>query len=141
MTDFDALADLAYNRSTLKPSEREDLMNLWSAFFKLEHWLFIVDASKSSLEPSPFIGYIEDRPWFFVFTDSERALEFAKKFGLTDKNGECLYLNLSPKSVLETLTTVQNVDGIRVNEGPHGWFSPLANVSQIHDLLMEEGHL
>lgn len=141
MIDFNTLTDLAYNRSTLKPSEREDLMNLWSAFFKLDEWLFIVDASQPSLEPSPFIGTIENRPWLFVFTDSERALEFAKKFNLTDKNGECLYMSLSPNSILKNLPFKQTVDGIRINEGPHGWFSPLENLEQIQALLKEEGRL
>lgn len=140
MIDFDTLADLAYNRSTLKPSEREDLINLWTEFFKLDEWLFIVDASQSSLEPVPFVGFIEDRPWFFVFTDSQRALEFAKKFSLTDKNNECLYLSLSPESALKILASSQNADGIRINEGPHGWFSPLQNVEQIHSLLQSLDH-
>lgn len=142
MTDFDTLADLAYNRSTLKPSERSDLINLWAAFFKLEEWLFIVDASSQSLDPTPFVGYIDEKPWFFVFTDSERALQFAKKYTLTDKNGECLYLALSPEKALQMLTSAKDtIEGLRINEGPHGWFSPVENVGQILSLLQEEGRL
>lgn len=142
MTDFDALADLAYNRSTLKPSGREDLINLWAAFFKLDEWLFIVDASEPGLDPNPFVGYVDEKPWFFAFTDSERAHEFAKKYALVDKKGECLYLSLKPSSALHSLDAAKDkIEGLRINEGPHGWFSPVENAIQIHALLLKEGAL
>ncbi len=143
MIDFNKLADFAYNRSTLKSSERSDLMNLWSAFFKLEKWLFIVDASGAGLDTNPFVGYIDEKPWFFAFTDSERALGFAKKYKLTDKSGECLYVALNPENALQMLTSAQvTIEGLRINEGPHGWFSPpVGNVGQIYSLLQEEKRL
>ncbi len=146
MTDFDALADLAYNRNTLKPAEREDLTRLWKAFFDLEEWLFIMDGSTALASPSPFVGHVDEKPWFFVFTDSTRALEFAKKYELTEKSGECLYLSMKPESALVTLTSAEGqVEGIRVNEGPHGWFAPLANVhaikAHLESLSLEENGL
>lgn len=142
MIDFDALADQAYNRNTLKPGEREDLMNLWTELFKLEDWIFVVDASHPSLNPAPFVGFIEERPWLFIFTDSQRAYDFAKKNELLDSRGECLFISTKTDAARKMLASTQsNVDGIRINEGPHGWFSPLPNIEQIHDLLVKEGCL
>jgi len=142
MIDFDALADQAYNRNTLKPGDREDLMNLWTEFFKLEEWIFVGDASQITETPAPFVGYIDEKPWLFVFTDSTRAYEFAKKYNLLDGRGECLFISTKTDAARQMLATTQSgVEGIRVNEGPHGWFSPLANVEQIHALLEKEGHL
>lgn len=138
MTDFDALADLAYNRNTLKPAERADLSRLWRAFFEHPEWLFITDASGAGLPSSPFVGYVDEQPWFFVFTDSARAHEFAKKYELTDQQGECLYLSLTPEAARHMLASADGkVTGIRVNEGEHGWFSPLANVEAIYSYLQE----
>lgn len=142
MNDFDALADQAYNRNTLKPGDREDLMNLWEAFFKLEEWIFVVDASLPSESPAPFVGFIEEKPWLFIFTDSQRAYEFAKKNALLDSRGECLFISTKTDAARQMLaTTKSGVEGIRVNEGPHGWFSPLVNIEQIHALLKKEGRL
>ncbi len=142
MTDFDALADLAYNRNTLKPADRADLSNLWAAFFKLEQWIFIVDASSAAEQPSPFIGYQDEQPWFFVFTDSDKAYDFAKKNSLLDKNGESLYLSMTPNGARKMLSSAQgHTVGIRVNEGEHGWFAPLENIEAIYKFLIEEGNL
>ncbi len=142
MTDFDALATLAFDRSTLQPTEREHQVNLWSAFFKLDQWLFIVDASTAAEQPMPFIGYLEEKPWFFVFTDSQKAYDFAKKTGLLDKNGESLYMSMTPDGARKMLSSAESeVVGIRVNEGEFGWFSPLANVEAIHKFLTEQGAL
>lgn len=142
MTDFDSLSDLAYNRNTLKPGEREDLINLWAALFGLEEWLFVVDASLPSETPAPFVGFIEEKPWLFVFTDSQRAYEFAKKNDLLDSRGECLFIATKTDAARKMLASTESgVEGIRVNEGPHGWFSPLANVEQIYALLQKEARL
>ena len=138
MPDFDALSDLAYNRNTLKPAEREDLNKLWMEFFKLDQWIFIIDASAFSENPSPFVGYIDEKPWFFVFTDSQKAYDFAKKTELLDKNGESLYLAMTPVNALPFLASAEGqVEGIRVNESEHGWFAPLVNVDAIYRHLKE----
>lgn len=138
MTDFDALADLAFDRETLKPTARENQVNLWKAFFELPEWLFIVDARQTPLAASPFVGYLEDQAWFFLFTDSEKAQDFAEKNDLTDADGKCIYLSIKPESALKTLHSAEGqVEGIRVNEGPKGWFAPIANVHAIHKLLQE----
>ncbi len=136
MTDFDFLADQAYRRNDLNPPEREDLMKLWTEFFKLEEWIFVVDASLITEEPAPFVGFIAEKPWLFIFTDSTRAYEFAKENALLDGRGECLFISTKVDAARQMLaTTKSKVEGIRVNEGPHGWFSPLPNIEQIHALL------
>lgn len=136
MINFDHLSDLAYNRETLKAAEREDLENLWTAFFKMENWIFIVDASKNPMDTKPFIGFIEERPWLFAFTDSEKAHEFGAKFGLLDKNKNCIYLSLTPDASRKMISDVSDqVDGLRINEGPHGWFSPTENIQSIYKHL------
>lgn len=142
MTDFDKLSDIAYNRETLKPADREDLSNLWEAFFKLENWIFMVDASQTTESPKPFIGFIDERPWLFVFTDSQKAYDFAKQYELLDKKGECLFLSLNPESARKMLKSGEGqVDGIRINEGVHGWFAPNSNIDLIYDHLKESGKL
>jgi hypothetical protein len=136
MTNFDHLSNIAYNRETLKAAEREDLENLWTAFFKLENWIFIVDASKNPANTNPFIGFIEERPWLFAFTDSKKAHEFGKKFGLLDKNNDCLFLSLTPDAARKMIAGgSEQIDGVRINEGAHGWFSPTENIESIYEHL------
>lgn len=141
-THFDELVDAVYHREDGVEPQREDQNRLWTAFFELEKWLFITNASETSNGFTPFVGYIEEEPWFFVFTDSQRAFEFAKKFELTDKNGECLYMSLTRDAAFQLISSAEGkVQGIRVNEGPHGWFAPLENVGRIYNHLIGEGLL
>jgi len=138
MIDFDALADL----NNTKSPNPEDIRNLWTAFFKLEEWIFVVDASVVSENPPPFVGFIDEKPWLFIFTDTQRAYDFAKEHQLLDKKGECLFIATQTSTALKMLINTQSaIEGIRVNEGPHGWFCPLDNIVRIHTLLHDEGLL
>lgn len=133
MINFDTLSDAAYRG---EEASRENQTELWKAFFALENWLFITDATQLSSEQAPFIGYVDERPWFFIFTDSVGALEFAKKYELADQNGDCLYISMKPTDALKFLESAQGkVTGIRVNEGEHGWFAPTENVFAIYRYL------
>ena len=134
MIDFDSLASLANNPKAL--------MNLWASFFKLDNWIFVVDASLVSDTPAPFVGFMDKKPWLFTFTDTQRAYDFAKKNKLLDSRGECLFISVNTNAARKMLlSTKSKVEGIRVNEGPYGWFSPLANIEKIHSLLQKEGIL
>ncbi len=138
------------------PISIEDLDALWAAFFKLEEWVFLVQPVPGR-DPFPFIGRYEERLWFFLFTDHERLRRFADAGGLLDPELNAHFITMSPEQSLEWLGRLhavqqsqaeqpeanapQNastaVTGIRVNEGPHGWYAPLESLSAIYGHLKE----
>ena len=138
------------------PISIEDLDALWAAFFKLEEWVFLVQPVPGR-DPFPFIGRYEEQLWFFLFTDHERLRRFADAGGLLDPELNAHFITMSPEQSLEWLGRLhaaqqsraeqpeanagQNantvVTGIRVNEGPHGWYAPLESLPAIYGHLKE----
>lgn len=123
--DFDTLVDNS------RDGNLESLTKLYKAFLGLEKWCFI--RSGETMEDSrPFIGIIDDKPWVFIFTDSSKAQQ-AKP----NEDGSVVLIKMSVEGALEYIYKVgeQGAFGIRVNEGTHGWFCPIADLPNIIDYV------
>lgn len=157
--DADELPDATDQNETsteAPPISIEDLDNLWAAFLNLEEWIFLVKHVPGS-EPFPFIGKLEDALWLFLFTDHERLRRFADARGMLDLELNAHFITMSPLQSLEWLARLHGsaqeatdvdvsvtdqvepsaVYGIRINEGPHGWYAPLESLSAIYGHLKE----
>jgi hypothetical protein len=166
--DFDALVARAFADSPPQspaaeapPISIDDLDKLWAAFLRLEEWIFLVQ-SVPGRDPFPFIGRLDDQLWMFLFTDHERLRRFADARGLLDAELNAHFITMSPVQSIDWLTRLheaqQNPEpgatagvansertppiyGIRVNEGPHGWYAPLESLPAIYGHLEELGRL
>ena len=158
--DFDALVAKAYGAQSPDSTagETEDggplefaaLDALWAAFFGLEEWIYLVRPVPGR-DPYPFIGRFEERTWLYLFTDHERLRRFADANDFLDDHINAHFITMSPPESLSWLqrlaratdeeTNEPLVYGLRINEGPHGWFAPLESLPQIYGHLVEIGRL
>lgn len=137
------------------PISIEDLDHLWSAFLKLDEWIFLVQPAPGK-DPFPFIGMIDEQPWLFLFTDHERLRRFADRHDLLDLQSNAHFITMTPDQSLEWLrrlhaatlapsapaaNPVPAVYGIRINEGPRGWYAPLESLPAIYGHLKELGRI
>jgi hypothetical protein len=137
--DFIALARNAY---ASEPA-MADLDALWSAVYKLEHWLFLM-TPESTKRGQPSVQSIDGKAWLLVFTDSELLYNYAKQNKNLDEIGNSLYLSMNTAQVTGFLKQYENTElfGVRFNEGAeHGWFSPLRNLQIFPDYLKNKGLL
>ncbi|MCR9141028.1 MAG: hypothetical protein NXI24_02065 [bacterium] len=142
--------DQSEGETEAPPISIEDLDNLWVAFLQLEEWVFLVQPMPGR-DPFPFIGQLEDQLWLFLFTDHERLRRFADTQGMLDAELNAHFITMNPDQALEWLARLQQsqsaaqysgpapppVYGIRVNEGPNGWYAPLESLPAIHGHLKE----
>ncbi|MDU0370852.1 hypothetical protein ACFPAF_10640 [Hymenobacter endophyticus] len=113
----------------------EDLAALWKAALELPQWHFITRQTANIEDRKPFVGVLDNKPWIFVFTDRQRAQEYARTItggGFVDESGNVLVMSTdTPKAIDYLLAlTSQGVYGVRFNE-LNGWFSPLQNLPAI----------
>jgi hypothetical protein len=71
--NFDHLASRARTSN-----KAEDLNVLYKAFLTLEDWYFVTKSKADVEDAKPFIGFIDEQPWLFIFTDSEKVHTFSK---------------------------------------------------------------
>lgn len=114
---------------------------LWRGFLELDTWFFLTTGVADLAQASPFIGIIDDRPWVMVFTDPEKAAQFAgpdPRF--RDGNGDLIFLGIPQAEALPWILGLQaqGVLGVRINQGEYGWFAPLANLPAIVLALTQE---
>lgn len=131
--DFDSLVEKARDSGQI-----EDLNTLYSAFYNLENWSFIVSNNCTIEEAKPFIGIVEDKPWLFVFTDSKKADIYAKTFGnFLEKDGNTLVLRMTAQDSLDLIKTLgeRGVVGLRINESDNGWFTDIPGLFNIKNHL------
>lgn len=130
---FDALM------ASAKQAESQELLiqcfrSLWAAFLDLETWIFLTSGGSNPEQASPFIGIIDGKPWAMVFTDPQKAAEFAGPAPrFRDAEGELLFLAMPRMQALQWILGLQQdgVAGLRINQGEFGWMAPLANLPAI----------
>ncbi len=116
----------------------EDMNALYKSFLTLDEWFFVT-APKSDLEnPKPFIGFIDEQPWLFIFTDSSKAHAFctANK-GFLMEDGSSYFIKMKTANAIKMTLKLgeSGVYGIMVNQGENGWFCPIAGLPQIMEHL------
>ncbi|MBD2714264.1 hypothetical protein KBK19_04370 [Microvirga sp. STR05] len=113
----------------------EDLSALWKVVLSLPQWHFMTRQTATIEERKPFVGVLDGKPWAFVFTDRQRAQEYARTIpngGFVDESGNVLVISTDTQKAIDYLLALaaQGVYGVRFNE-LNGWFSPIANLPAI----------
>lgn len=132
--DFDSLVEKVKSMD-----EREGQTLLWGEAYKLTKWHLITKVNSNINETNPFIGELEGKGWFYIFTDSIHANHFATEQGLIDENGLARTIAMEPVAAAEWITKhlELGIFGVRFNEGEHGWFAPISNLMPIYKYLRE----
>jgi hypothetical protein len=157
--DFDRLAARAFAADEETGAViLEDLDRLWAAFLSLEEWHYLV-MPYPDREPYPFIDAVEGLAWLFLFTDFERLRRFADGNGFLDPDRNARFITMPVPESLEWLANLRELQvrnagrpeasetecatpvvyGIRINEGPHGWYTSLESLPAIYGHLKELG--
>ncbi|MCR5887667.1 hypothetical protein LRS06_07720 [Hymenobacter sp. J193] len=113
----------------------EDLSALWKAVLDLPQWHFITRQTENIEDRKPFVGVMDGKPWAFLFTDRQRAQEYARTIpngGFVDESGNVLVISTDTQKAIDYLLALvsQGVYGLRFNE-LNGWFSPIENLPAI----------
>jgi hypothetical protein len=107
---------------------------LWRRFLNLDTWYFLTTGVADLERASPFIGIIDEQPWVMVFTDPDKAAQFAgpdPRF--RNAEGELVFMGVPQLEALQWILGLgeHGVVGLRINQGEFGWFAPLANLPAI----------
>lgn len=130
--DFDTLSKNAYS------SGKQDIAALdalWGAVFGLSQWHFI--ARGASTNARPYIGYKNNEPMIFAFTDTDRLEANARQLKLLDEQGNVPILSIPTTNIISYIESFAqfNVKGIWFNPGGFGFFSPLNSLRGIKSHL------
>jgi len=134
--DFDTLAN-----NVKLDNDISNLDILYSALFNLDEWIFIATPKEEIDNTTPFIGILEEKPWFFVFTDANKALQFTKnKEMFKNEEGKTIQIKMSAYDAVETIFEAHKagVYGVRFNEGDTGWVTPIDSFPAIIRHLKEK---
>ncbi|MFT5128101.1 MAG: hypothetical protein ACI8W8_001710 [Rhodothermales bacterium] len=127
---FDGLAENANATQS-----REAMDRLWSTTYSLGNWYFAARGALPNV--SPFVGVVAGKPYLFAFTDTKRAEASAwtcvlscHQQGFAADGGSVQVLSIPIDGLVENIEQYASVGvhGILFNNGPHGYFAPLANV-------------
>ena len=127
--NFDALVERA--RTSGQPN---DLNDLYKLFILLNEWVYITPSILEIENAKPFIGEVDEKPWVFIFTDGQKANDYGRQFdGFVRDNSSIFLIRMKVKNSLDMLYQLSSrgVFGIRVNEGPNGWFCPIQDLQNI----------
>ena len=134
--------DFSIDELTNKAKESgkpEDLYKLWQAALSLDEWHFIAKYRENIQEIKPFLGVVDDAGWAFVFTDKDKAQEYAKTTvneGFLDPEGSAIIISMKTENAIKYLLNLKSggVHGVRINE-LNGWFAPLNDLPVIINWL------
>lgn len=125
MDSIGKLAAIAYppGECTGSPEARK---NLWKAFFNIPEWSFVVHPSRET-DPYPFLDFIQERSFVYLFTSSGEARSFAEQKNMFSKEGHALILQMDQDRCLEWLEELyeQGVHGIYINAAGNAWQASL----------------
>lgn len=126
--DFDQLSQNAYAKGT---NDMPALDKLWTAVFQLEQWHFI--ARGDSKSPRPYIGYKDNAPMIFAFTDTDRLEALAREQKLLDAQGNVPIMSIPSTNIVGYLEQFApyGVKGIWFNPNGYSFFSALENLRAI----------
>ena len=110
-------------------ASQEDMVALWRAAYALDHWYFIARGEMTNI--TPFVGIVDETPMLLGFTDSNKAIAFAKLNGLADEKGSPPLLHISPAGTASMAASLsaKGVEALLMNHGPFGFFAPLQNLT------------
>ncbi|MBV9788761.1 MAG: hypothetical protein JOZ51_11335 [Chloroflexi bacterium] len=131
--DFDALA------AEGKRTQSEAAMaQLWAAVYALPSWYFVIKPERQPV--SPFVGVVDNQPFLMAFTDKQRADQFARRQGFVDASGATSILATPVQGMVENAEQyrAQGVFGILFNDGPNGFFAPLANLTPMWQYFQKQ---
>lgn len=97
----------------------EDVVNIWKTVLGLKEWNFISVYKENIQDNQPFIGVIDSKPWFFVFTSRQKAHEFTKSDSrFLGPKGETYIISQSVENSLKMIFEAEKngVFGIMMNE-------------------------
>ena len=119
----------------------DDQSILWSELLTLPEWHLLFAPQLSP--PSPHVMMVDDKHWVLIFTDPDRLQAFAPEHGLVLDGDKALYTSLSVPDARKMLRSMaqSGIDGVRFNQGAHGWFAPLDSIESIHAFLTNSGQL
>jgi hypothetical protein len=133
---------VAYAKGT---GDGRDVVKVWEYVFKLKEWNFITTFKEDVKECKPFIGVIDEKAWFYMFTDREKAQEFAKKDNrFLGENGECLIITVPVDSAIKMVLEAdyQGVFGIKVNENDieknSNFNAPISTLKRILQIIKDQ---
>jgi len=117
----------------------EDIYKLWHVALSLDEWHFIAKYNENIQDIKPFLGVVDDAGWAFVFTDKDKAQEYAKTTineGFLDPKGSAIIISMKTESAIKYLLSLKSggVHGVRINE-LNGWFAPLHDLPVIINWL------
>jgi hypothetical protein len=131
--NFTALVAAAYPDSG--DAQGESLDALWNALFDLPEWYMLVHPSRIERgdEPYPFVANVEGEGWAMVFTSARTAQQFAADQDLVGSDGKAFVMSMETATMRRWISALaeHNVRQVRFDEGPHGWFAPIAQVEAI----------
>ena len=141
--DIDALADAAYHRPGGAEGAVDDKNALWAAVFRLKAWLVLMSPQATVKGPAPHVTEHDGKRWVMAFTDPDKLRAWAKEHELAGEHGDVRMLSLRVPLAMKWLASLQEkgIHGVRFNQGPHGWYAPLAQLEPIRTFLEGKGLL
>ena len=133
---FDILVSNARNTNS-----HEDTEALYTAFFALEEWNFVVSRESSFEDANPFVGIIDEKPWIFVFTDGIKAAQYARAAGgFMERDGNAVVIRMKREAGMNYLKAIHEMGayGIRFNDGEYCWFIDIPGLFRIDDYLLQQ---
>jgi len=129
MEDFDTLMENARNSK-----RKEDDFELWRKLFELEHWIVIPVGEE--MKWRPFIGVIDDITFLPVFTDHNKAFDFAYRNKIKEEKNQGRIMTMSPRSIVDWAKALieMGVVKIVVNDS---WSLKLKDLNDLYYYLMK----
>jgi hypothetical protein len=106
-------------RNTKINGNGRDVFKIWEIMLNLKQWHFVTTYKTDIQNVQPFIGVIDDKPWIFIFSSSEKANEFSRLDSrFLGENGETQIISQSVESSLNMILKLeeQGVFGLKVND-------------------------
>lgn len=110
---------------------------LWKNTFSLEKWYLLMKGKGEGAEP--FAGQINNKGYFFLFTDLIKMQEFINRVNIVEEQ-EPNALSFKPFDAVNIISRFLENDiyGIRFNDGEAGWFAPIRKLKSMWNELMVE---
>lgn len=115
--------------------------DLWTAIFQLKQWHLLTFPNSKSSPPGLNIETHEGKKWVMAFTDTDRLHEYAKLRNQLNADESMLGMSVPSRTSFDFFEGLQEIEGVRFNEGEVGWFAPMGNLRAIHEHLVKLGRL
>lgn len=131
---IDYVIDLAKKNPSTKIK-----IKLWKEVFSLPSWYILLQGSeKGTVDLRPYWEEIDDKRWFFIFTDVNHAkLSYKNDKNLSDKVN---LVSSNPQKMIRAVCEFEEsgVFGVIFNQGPHRFKISLENLYYLSKKLMNK---